>query len=302
MKTTHYYIAPISNATSRPDRLELGPGFRVELWKYGRTTRLLSELLRLPDFEVDVELQSSNCFLTQKNNVFAVCGEFELEEPKPGDDDSIYRWHQEMDSIFHQIDLKFLLIRLCLGGNIRPYGHFIYRQYNKKLDLCSSVQYSLLDTSHSTEISLQSSRHANSFIQSTDYPIKPDYLQFAVDNFEFSKDTHAIHLQFLCLMIALESIFNVGENELTYRVSRNAAILLGDNVQSSERIMREIQSLYKKRSILVHTGKTNTINQLDIIQAETYVRNSILKLLPFNLTKDVLSKSFTASGFGHWRV
>jgi hypothetical protein len=302
MKTKHYFFAPLSNLRGRADLLEIGPGLHIERWNYRKTIQSISNLLQIPTSEIDVDLESSNCFLTMRRYSYVLVGEYELAIPSHDQTDPIIQWHNEIDNIFQKIDSSFSLIRLYLGGNIRPYGHFCYTIEDDKQELVSSVRYSLLNIGHSCVITQRSAELANIFLANTSCPLKPDYLQLAFDNLELSKETYASHLQFLCLMIALESIFNMGENEITYRVSRNAAVLLGKSSSSSEKIMKGIQSLYKKRSSLVHSGKIIGISQMDIFWAEHYVRESILALIQLNMPKDILSKALTNCGFGQWHV
>lgn len=99
-------------------------------------------------------------------------------------------------------------------------------------------------------------------------------------------------------MISLETLFNPGRQELRYRVSRNTAVILGKEKEDSEKIFREIKKLYDKRSDIVHTGKSNTINEEDLLKLRHYVRESIKEIIKIDKNKDELLELLNSCGFG----
>src|SRR3989344_19038 len=69
-----------------------------------------------------------------------------------------------------------------------------------------------------------------SFMCGTDLPFKNQILEVALENFELSYSITHKELRFLCLMISLEVLFNPhSQTELTYQISRSAAIIIGNN-------------------------------------------------------------------------
>ncbi len=136
------------------------------------------------------------------------------------------------------------------------------------------------------------------FLENTRLPFK-DYLQLAFESFEFSYHTHKKEMAFLSLMVALEILFNRGNQELKYRISRNAGVLLGYDAEDADRIFREIKKLYDKRSTLVHTGHcSNGLTNDDIQKTRDYVRRSIKILISINNNKDDVLDILNSSGFG----
>ncbi|MCK4733760.1 MAG: hypothetical protein KAT65_15000 [Methanophagales archaeon] len=138
----------------------------------------------------------------------------------------------------------------------------------------------------------------NRFIQKTKLPFKESFLQLAFENFELFYEIFNINLRFLSLMISLESLFNPGNQELGYRISRNAAVLLGKDKKDSQHIFGDIKDLYRKRSQIVHTGKSNIISKEDLLLLRHYVRESIKEINKIGKSKNELLDLLNSCGFG----
>jgi hypothetical protein len=131
------------------------------------------------------------------------------------------------------------------------------------------------------------------FMNKTNLPFE-EFLELAFENFELSYETHNKGLSFLSLMISLETLFNPEGQEIRYRVSRNAAVLLGTNFEESEQIFTEVKKLYDKRSKLVHTGSTKVIDKEDLAKLRHFVRRSIKQVYSVGMKKkDLLAKLHT---------
>jgi predicted HTH domain antitoxin len=59
--------------------------------------------------------------------------------------------------------------------------------------------------------------------------------------------------------------------------------------------------MYKKRSKLVHEGKSSEITQEDVYALRQIVRECIVKLSKLNLEKEKLDTLLTYSGFGQFK-
>jgi len=136
------------------------------------------------------------------------------------------------------------------------------------------------------------------FLRDTKLPFKRSYLQLALENFDLSYQITKINLAFLSLMISLEALFNPGDTELTYRISRNAAVLLGEGKEDSKKIFADMKALYKKRSEFVHTGKSSIIKIVDMLKVRDYVRKSIKKVNEIGKNRQELLDMLNSSGFG----
>ena len=74
-------------------------------------------------------------------------------------------------------------------------------------------------------------------------------------------------------------------------ISRNVGTLLGTTPDEIEKIQRNIQGLYKKRSDLVHEGKVIWCyvgEDDDVTILRRYVRESIKKIIRLNQSKNDL--------------
>lgn len=105
-------------------------------------------------------------------------------------------------------------------------------------------------------------------------------------------------------MIALELLFNPGGEEATYKISRNAAVLLGKDGTDSEKIYCKIRKLYTKRSKLIHgvdsKESKHLIGAADVVELRGYVRESIKKIVKRDMNKTELMKILHSSGFGDY--
>lgn len=135
------------------------------------------------------------------------------------------------------------------------------------------------------------------FIKNTKLPFTEPSLQLAFDNFELSYEAGNTYLSFLALMVSLEALLNPGEQELTYRISRNAAVLLGKKDKNSKDIFDEIKKLYGKRSKIVHTGKSDIINGEDLSTLRYYARESIKEINKIDKTGKELWDLLNSRGF-----
>lgn len=144
-------------------------------------------------------------------------------------------------------------------------------------------------------------------------------MQNAFESYEESYNIQNQGLSFLMLIIALEVLFGPkdGMVELTHRISRNIAVLLGENLEDSKRIFKEIKNFYNKRSKMLHTGEyrykhfhnqqhkhsqhkdiqQKCISQDDLLKLREYVRKSIKKIYSLNKDKETLEDLLNFKGF-----
>lgn len=205
----------------------------------------------------------------------------------------------EFDKLVHDyLKPVIRLMRLFKKGNIfipLDYYYFIDNDIPRLFLRRSANLYvsSELYTLEYSEISA-----LERFIKDTKLPFTQPFLQLAFENFELSYHTHNMSLSFLLLMICLETLFNRGQSELTYTISRNTAVLLGKDKEDSNNIFREMKELYGKRSRIVHSGKLDIINEDDLSKLRYYVRESIKEIYKMGKDKDGVFDLLNSSGFG----
>lgn len=124
-------------------------------------------------------------------------------------------------------------------------------------------------------------------------------VQLAFDNFNWSFETFNLPLSFLAIINGLEALFNPADRqEISFRISRNCAILLGkENKQECQKIFKLMRGYYKLRSQLVHGTQVN-ISQEDIIGARHLLGESIKEFIRLKKERNTLLKELDELGFG----
>ncbi|UTB32706.1 MAG: HEPN domain-containing protein [Methanobacterium sp. ERen5] len=123
-------------------------------------------------------------------------------------------------------------------------------------------------------------------------------VNLAFSNFEASYEVNHFNIKFLTLMNAMEILFHPAEaGELSYRISRNFAVLMGTNIEESKKYYKDMKKFYSKRSDLVHRGYTKKrITIGDVNKLRKYVRDSIKVFLDLHETE--IYEILTYHGFG----
>jgi hypothetical protein len=119
----------------------------------------------------------------------------------------------------------------------------------------------------------------------------------AFDNFESSYAIDVQNVAFLSLMNGLEALLNPGGGEITYKLSRNCAVLLGKDKRDAIGIFKDVKDLYDLRSSIVH-GATRNVEEGEILKLRGYLRESIKKLLKTNKPKEEVLDDLNERGFG----
>ncbi|MFI5193211.1 MAG: hypothetical protein ACHQD7_04120 [Chitinophagales bacterium] len=76
--------------------------------------------------------------------------------------------------------------------------------------------------------------------------------KIAFESFSVSHLIPDVKTQFVTLMTALESIFNMGENQIVHTVSRHLALLLAKDQAEFTMHYKRIKKLYSLRSKITH--------------------------------------------------
>jgi hypothetical protein len=126
------------------------------------------------------------------------------------------------------------------------------------------------------------------------------YVKYILSIFSSSFfDSNPIY-QYLSLIICLEVIV-YGNEQLTYRLKRNVALLCGNDVASCERIFENVNQLYKLRSAIVHGGINPKYQKFQ--EYFEYLQKLVAKLILELIIHDVptvenLNNKLTALGYG----
>lgn len=201
-------------------------------------------------------------------------------------------------SVHGYLHPRLRLIRLFKEGDLRMPLKYYYTLENGGPSSYMSGWSSRYISQELCHIESSELQDLSKFLSETKIPFERAFLQLAFENFELSYEIPNIALSFLTLMIGLEALLNPGERELKYRVSRNAAVLLGNGTERSRRIFSEIKKLYDKRSRVVHTGQSKIIKKEHVLKLRHYVRESIKKMYKMRKSKDDILGLLDSHGFG----
>ena len=115
---------------------------------------------------------------------------------------------------------------------------------------------------------------------------KKAFLKNAIDYYHRSLSDFRLEEKLIDLMISLESLFSRETQELGLRISLRASFLLSVN-QENERsnIFRNIYTLYRKRSKVVHGTEVVDLDIFEISILQEYVREAIKRLIHTEMPK-----------------
>ncbi len=115
--------------------------------------------------------------------------------------------------------------------------------------------------------------------------------------FHESCRTSNLYLSFIMRVTILEMLIG-GNAELSYRLKRTVAVLLGHNREESERIAKNINAIYKERSNFLHNGDTDKISE-DMMQlAYEYSRRVVASLVCIADKLDNIRTTLEQAGYG----
>lgn len=193
------------------------------------------------------------------------------------------------------------LMRLFKEGNIyTPYYEFYYFHEGEKRKHLYTGTIGHINR-EAFRVEKEELEQLQTFIKETRLPFQAR-VELAFDNYELSYIVNDINLSFLALMISTEILLSpVDMSELSNRVSRNTAILLGRDREEGNSIYREMKDLYKKRSKLVHAGKPVSLD--DVKRVRFFVQELIKVFININNGHKEFLLLLETCGFGEklWR-
>lgn len=220
------------------------------------------------------------------------------------------------------LDSLMKLMRLFKEGNIQmPFSFYYYKE--KNIPFFSGLWGGPQILKNNYSLNDSEILELKSFLKDFDLNINEKPLKLAFENYELSYGVDNLNLRFLTLVNALEVLLkpSSAQTDLNYRLSRNAAVLLGKDEDGSDKIYKELKCLYAIRSSIVHVGepkecekkgkKRKTLDSAEMNKhlacLKDYIRESI-KEMNFIIkkegkNKDQILKMLNKSGFGKrsWR-
>lgn len=121
--------------------------------------------------------------------------------------------------------------------------------------------------------------------------------ELAVRNFNITYNIPDGQIRFITLMTCLESLFNLGKDQIAHTIARHLSIILSSNQEEFKNNYKKIKGLYNKRNLIVHGGayKGNIIE--DYLELSDKVRAAIKYCNNSNLTKEKLFEELNSKGF-----
>lgn len=241
---------------------------------------------------------SRNCCMAKNLTVYYIHNSFELEnfdEKKPYPNREVENFRQTL--YFGYLHQLIELLRLFKEGNICIPFTFYYWEKDGIFSQVSSNEWMYPTLPGNFNLKSSEIPELKSFLKRTEIPFKNNSIELAFKNYTLSFQVHNHLLQFLSIINGLESLLHpANQGELRYRISRNLAVLIGDNLEEAEKINSKMKKLYDKRSDIVHRGHTD-LEKEDVLLARHYLREAIKKFNQLSKPKDEILKILTSKGF-----
>lgn len=294
--TTYHLFAPLSNATGNFQVVDIGPPFRIERWRREKLLKMWWSVADLSETSIEFRTDIRSCAPRGAKVGHVVTASVSLSST--GEKKDVMVDHERLDEMSARLRQKLRLVSLFMNAHIDVADVYWYEIRDGKTEPFSetSPQYPVREMA--SHLSDARAADLTAFIADYSLPFKHDYIQLAFEHWEQALETSTPHIEFLSLVMSLEALFNVGQHDIRYRVSRSAAVLLGGDEDEAECIFKNVREAYDTRSKLVHTGKAENISSSDICQLRLLVRESIVTLLKLDQKKQDVADSLTRLGFG----
>jgi len=282
--------------------VKLEHGFKIEKICERELIDLIIKLEDIPEFLGRRRVDDKGYLNREEGNVYIISNLIDgIESTKPGEIDNKNFNVIDRYEIIHgkYLDEKLTLMRLFKEGHLfMPERYYFFEDDESPIFLVRTGMGK--DARRGTTYSLKKSelQDLQTFIQSIKLPFIEPSLRIAHQNFEMAYSIYDKDLSFLVLMIGMESLFNPGGGKLTYKISRNTAVLIGKDKDDSRNIFRKMKELYGKRCDIVHQGKPNAVTEDDVKDLRDYVIRSIKEFYKIGESKDKILELLNSCGSG----
>jgi rRNA-processing protein FCF1 len=121
--------------------------------------------------------------------------------------------------------------------------------------------------------------------------------ELAVKNFSVVYDLPDVRLRFITLMTCLESLFNLGKDQIAHAIARHLSIILSNTKEQFKEEYVKIKKLYNQRNSIVHGGEHKGELMQDYLELSNKVRAAINFCNDPDLTKEKLFEDLNSRGF-----
>jgi hypothetical protein len=121
--------------------------------------------------------------------------------------------------------------------------------------------------------------------------------ELAIKNFMVVYDIPDGRIRFITLMTCLESLFNLGKDQIAHTIARHLALILAGTKGPFQKNYTSIKKLYNKRNTIVHGGKYKGDIIEDYLDLSDKVRKAIVFCNQPDLTKEKIFEDLNSKGF-----
>lgn len=121
--------------------------------------------------------------------------------------------------------------------------------------------------------------------------------ELAIKNFNVVYDIPDGRIRFITLMTCLESLFNLGKDQIAHTIARHLSLIISQSKDEFKANYTKIKKLYNMRNSIVHGGeyKGNIIE--DYLELSNKIRAAISYCNVSGLTKEKVFEDLNAKGF-----
>lgn len=293
-----YFRGILANVDSSILQMDFNHGFKIESFSEEEATTLFSQLEKIPAMAFAQYFLNLQCLNVPEQRMYTISNS--LENMSSHNSSTLFSVIARFDNALVRGHLEpvIRLMRLFKEGDIRMPVKFYYQVQNGGIQEKMRMEDGRNVSNEPYHLEASEIPVLQSFIQRVELPFKRDFLHLAFENFELSYEIPDMQLAFLVLMIGLETLLNPSHYEVRYRVSRNMAVLLGENRKHSEEIFTQAKKLYDKRSDIVHSGKRKIIEKEDLLKLRDYLRKAIKEIHRIDKEKSEIMDLLDSHGFG----
>lgn len=141
--------------------------------------------------------------------------------------------------------------------------------------------------------------NVNAFLKKTFYFISNSRdFDIAINSYIEGFSQRSAKMAYLNYCIALESLVNTREGEITYKICRTGAVINSDNKEDGELIYFNMKQFYVLRSTIVHGSKVNFQAEY-FFGLQSLVSRTLVELISLEVpNRKALSKFVTENGYG----
>ena len=296
-KTKIYFIGFLANTDSSIIKVNFDHNFKIEALPLDKATKMISNLRGLSSMNAGIMLNNKNLINNKSSEVYFISNNFYISDKEwNGLNNEVIKFDNDN---FHGYLYKILkLMRLYKEGNIHMPLRFYYSKDNGIISSKSGFEDFVFKIAYE-KFGLKDSEIMDfgQFISNIKIPFDKSYIQLALDNYDLSAQIYDLSLSFLSVMNGLEALYNQGNTQISYTISRCTAVLIGKNEKECLIIYKRMKKLYNLRSTIIHKGELKKVKKEELLELRNYLRESIKEANRLNLKKDKLFEFLNKRGF-----